>query len=367
MKFEHRILIVDDNKINTTVLKDLLEENYFVKIAYSGEQALDIITQFRPDLVLLDIMMPGIDGFETCKRIRSTPNLNRAKIIMVSGKGFVSERVKGYEVGADDYIVKPFEVEELLAKVRVYLRLKSVEEVDDLKGNLLTFLHHETNTPLNGILVPVETLLDDEDMDAASRRKWLQMNYRSALRLKSLLEKAMTLCAMKSGQLDFNFEIADLCSVIRDAIIKVESKAKKRNVSIELKLPNTAMTMLDRVQMTRVVTILLDNAIRFSPEGKCVNVQISLEKEYYCLKVQDHGKGIHADFLPHIFEEFSDPDFKYHTEGHGLSLAIARQILLKHKGLHEAESTIGAGATFTAKLPVYTPSNPQNINDPSLL
>ena len=352
MKPQHRILIVDDNETNTAVLKDLLEENYAVDIAYSGEQALQIIPDFRPDLVLLDIMMPGIDGFETCERIRSNPNLNRAKIIMVSGKGMVTERVKGYGLGADDYIVKPFEVEELLAKVRVYLRLKSVEEVDSLKSNLLTFLHHETNTPLNGILVPVETLLEDDNMDAPSRRKWLEMNYQSALRLKSLLEKAMTLCAMKSGQVDFNFETADLCSVIRDGMVKVDAKSKEKNVPIDLGLPDTAMTQLDRIQMTRVVTIFLDNAIRFSPEGKGVDVKVSVDSKYFSVRVRDQGKGIHPDFLPHIFDEFSDTDFKYHTEGHGLSLAIAKHILFEHNGRIEVESRLGHGATFTAKVPI---------------
>ena len=352
MKLQNRILIVDDNEINTAVLRDILEEHYQVATAFSGEEALGIISSFRPDLVLLDIMMPGIDGFETCRRIRANPNLNRSKIIMVSGKGRVSERVKGYDMGADDYIVKPFEVDELLAKVRVYLRLKSVEEVDDLKSNLLTFLHHETNTPLNAIIVPVETLLEDENMDARTRRKWLEMNYQSALRLKALLDKALTLCAMKSGQVTFNFERADLCSIIRDAVIKVDSEAAERKIDINLHLPETALTVLDRIQMTRVVTILLDNAIRFSPSGKCVDVQVSVDAKYFNVGVTDKGKGIHPDFLPHIFDEFSDPDFKYHTAGHGLSLAIAKHIMQEHNGRVEAESTPGNGAKFIAKIPV---------------
>lgn len=122
MQQKGRILIVDDNATNIAILEEVLAEHYFLRAAASGEETLEILKEFHPDIILLDIMMPGIDGYETCRRIRQNPAMNNVKVIMVSAKAMVEERLKGYEAGADDYITKPFGVGELLARVRVALR-----------------------------------------------------------------------------------------------------------------------------------------------------------------------------------------------------------------------------------------------------
>src|SRR2546425_9104352 len=127
-----RILIVDDHPTNIAVLEEILGEPYTLKTAACGEEALVMALDFQPALILLDIMMPGIGGYETCRRLRAHPTLRHAKIIMVSARALVSQRLQGYEAGADDYITKPFDGDELVAKVRVYPRLKSLEEVKQL-------------------------------------------------------------------------------------------------------------------------------------------------------------------------------------------------------------------------------------------
>ena len=119
MEVKKRILVVDDDPDNNTIMEELLGGDYHVKIATTGEEALEIALDFLPDIILLDIMMPGIDGYDVCRRLREHSTLQYAKIIMVSAKAMVSERLKGYEVGANDYLTKPFEEDELLEKVRV--------------------------------------------------------------------------------------------------------------------------------------------------------------------------------------------------------------------------------------------------------
>lgn len=123
----NKILIVDDNATNLAVLEEVLAEHYSLKAAKSGEQALAVAEEFHPDLILLDVMMPGIDGYETCRRMRANANLKNVRIILVSAQVAGSKRLKGYEAGADDYVTKPFDSEELLTKVSVYLQLKRVD------------------------------------------------------------------------------------------------------------------------------------------------------------------------------------------------------------------------------------------------
>ncbi|MBT4289499.1 MAG: response regulator [Deltaproteobacteria bacterium] len=117
-----KILVVDDDPMNLKFLKEILSDEYNIIAALSGEEALEIIFDFMPEILLLDIMMPGIDGYEVCKKIRANEKLANIKILLVSAKAMLNEKLMGYEVGADDYITKPFEHEELLAKIKIFIR-----------------------------------------------------------------------------------------------------------------------------------------------------------------------------------------------------------------------------------------------------
>ena len=353
MQPRDRILIVDDHPTNVALLKDILADDYLVATAASGEEALAIVSDFRPDLVLLDIMMPGLNGYETCQRMRVHPALRQTKIIMVSAKAMTSERLQGYEAGADDYITKPFDEDELLAKVRVYLRLKSVEEIDRLKSDLILLLSHETRTPLNSIIPPLQILMSEEDLSDEERKAFLTMAYKSSEHLHNLFERVLQLSAMKAGQWKFQFIPTDLRDVVRLAVGAMSTNAAGRQVKIEPILPaDAAVTLLDETQMHQVVTAILDNAVGVSAVDGCVEVKLWREHDQFCLTVTDTGDGIDADFLPHMFEEFAQPSLAHHSHGVGLSLALARQIVQAHNGSIEVESSKGAGAAFTVRLPV---------------
>jgi len=354
METKSKILAVDDNSTNLAIIEELLGESYELKTVLTGREALELISQFRPDVILLDIMMPDIDGYEVCKQIRSETSLCHTKIIMVSAKVMVSERLKGYEVGADDYITKPFDEAELLAKVRVYLRLKSMEEVNQLKTNVLTLLQNGTITPLNCLIRPAKQLMSDRDMSNDERKGLARELYCSVKRLHTLFDKVLTLSAIKSGKWTLSMAPVNLYNVISESISEVRTKASKRNITIESQIDEKLMVMVDRKEILMVVTSLLDNAVEFSRKDSVVNITASGDSVDAYISVTNQGEGIDKEFLPHIFDEFASSEIP--GEGQGLSLAIARWIVLEHKGRIDVVSEKGQGTTFTVRLPLVSHS-----------
>jgi two-component system sensor histidine kinase/response regulator len=356
MQQRDKILAVDDDAIDIITIEKLLGERYDLRKATTGEEAMEIAAEFRPDIILLDNMMPGIDGGQVCRQIRADSGLRHTKIIMVSGKSMVSERIEAYQAGADDYITKPFNEDELLAKIRVYLRLKSVEEVDQFKTDVLTLLCHEARTPLNSLIAPAEMLMSGEEIDADDRKLLIEMMHSAARRLHHFFENVMLLSSLKSGKCQFNPKPIDLREVVHEAVCDVATSAADRRIKIEEKFDAGLTVNLDPKQIRRVVASILDNAIRFSPKGARVNVYVTGDNEYLNVSVTDRGEGIDPDYLPYVFEELSNADIDHHSQGQGLSLAIARQIIQQHNGTIGVESAKGSGTTFTVRLPVAVPS-----------
>lgn len=346
-----RILIVDDNPTNVAILEEMLEADYLLETAESGAAGLAIAPIFNPDLILLDVVMPDMDGYETCRHFRACPGLQHAKIIMVSAKTLIDERLQGYEAGADDYVTKPFEQEELLAKVRVYLRLKSVEEVDRLKSELLRWLSDEARTPLNGIMAPVQLLMTHPSMTFDEQYHYFETVHQSARRLRRLLDKVIRLSDLKAGTPSFNLTTAALGDVVRTAIGTVTADAAEKRVQLRQTLADMDPVQLDPVQMQQAITTLLQYAIRLSPIDSEVSVTLSQQDARAQLTIADQSDGIDPVLLPHIFDEFASSDGVLLTEGQGLSLAIARQIVLAHSGTICVQSIRSVGTTFTVILP----------------
>lgn len=352
MPLRSRILIVDDNERNVSILRTILGQDYALEAAGSGEEALAIAHALQPDLILLDIMMPGIDGYETCRRLRASPSLRWVKIIMVSARAMVSERVQGYDAGADDYVTKPFDEDELLAKVRVHLRLKSIEEVDALKTNILDLLQHETRTPLTGVIGPAQILMSDEPLDVDARKDFARVIFGSATRLHDLFQKVMTLLELKSGTVRFQRAPVDVPDVVRAAIAAVAEQAAQKHVTIDPVGWDAGSAPMDRKYIMMAVTAILGNAVRFSPPGGKVVVGLSRQDDHVRVTVTDRGPGIAPSFLPRVFDEFTDADLAHHSQGHGLSLAIVWRIIRAHDGTIAVESQPGDGTTFTLDLPL---------------
>jgi two-component system sensor histidine kinase BaeS len=188
-------------------------------------------------------------------------------------------------------------------------------------------------------------------MAAEERAMLLDLVYDSATALHLLVEKVSTLSAMHAGQWTFEYTMKDLCTVVRWAVDNATASALAHAVTLTSELPVAAIMRMDPPQLYRAITVLLENAIRFSPSGGQVGVRLVCANGDLCLTVADAGPGIAPDVLPRLFEAFAAGDVQHHTTGHGLSLAIARQIILAHQGTIGVQSRPGMGTIFTVQLP----------------
>ncbi|MDH3601932.1 MAG: HAMP domain-containing histidine kinase, partial [Candidatus Tectomicrobia bacterium] len=211
----------------------------------------------------------------------------------------------------------------------------------------------ETRTPLNGIIGPAELIREDPEMDTEERTMMLDMVLKSADRLHVLLNKAVTLGAMKSGSYEWQRVTYDLGHVVRAAVCNVACYAEECQVEIEPKLSDVPLFLLDIGRVEETLRALLENAIRFSPTHGHVAICVHHDQEHACVRVTDAGEGINPAFLSRIFDEFSALDIRHHAKGQGLSLAIARQVVLAHNGTIGVESVPGTETTFTIRLPCH--------------
>ncbi len=362
MQTKFKVLVVDDDPLNLGILEEIIGDQYEMATAESGEAALDILPMFCPDLILLDIMMPGIDGYEVCLRIRKNKRYQFTKIILVSGKALVAERIKGYAVGADDYVTKPFVAEELEAKIRVFLRLKRTEEMDQVKTELLMLFSHETRTPLNGIISMSEFLQSDSSLSDKTHSH-IKIIKDSGYRLLDFVEKASTLCNLKYNS-KLSKQKESVAIHLKSALTIVEYKLEnlKKKVSLDLIIKDSPDLACDWNMVTKALQFVLDNAVKFSPDNGVITVELDADHSCCRVCITDQGEGIPPEWINRIFDEFAIRDILHHNKGLGLSLSITRHIMELHGGEISVKSKPGQGAAFTLSFPLAV-KNIEALND----
>jgi len=355
MENKKTILAVDDLPANLQAIKELIAGRYTLLMASSGGEALQIAARRRPDLVLLDVRMPGISGYDVCRQLKQMEELQHTKVLLVSALVNREERLAGYAAGADDYIVKPFDEEELLAKINVYLRLKSVEEVDHMKARVIEVLQHGARTPLTAIIGFGEILREGLAATPDEEKQAIDSILTGAHRLLRLLEKSEKLAAMKSQQFAFNFKSVSIDQLSRLTLDNARNLAANANVAMVPAIESNLTANCDPQQIGYVISQILKNAIQHSPPGSLVTLKAQQRNDHLHIAVSDEGPGVAPAVLPRLFHEFSNPEAIVHNCGDGLSLALAHQVMLAHRGAISAQSQPGSGATFTLSLPAISP------------
>jgi C4-dicarboxylate-specific signal transduction histidine kinase len=382
MSEKQKVLIVDDDTRNQRIITEILEDAVDFRLASTGEDAIAAVEEYCPDLVLLDIMLPGIDGYEVCRRIRSNPKLSFTKVILVSGKARVEERLKGYAIGADDYMTKPAVPEELLAKAKVFLRLTRVENelaqlnrsleekvqertrqlldaevklVNSAKmsalGEMAGGIAHEINTPLGTIGMvgdQIDELIAEDPIDKKMIHEMTQVISGTVQRIGGIIRGLRTFSRDVSQD---RFEPIPLKRILEDTLGLCREKLKHGNVQISCDLiPDDLKVYCRAVQISQVLLNLINNAcdaILPLPE-KWIKVEAKKDGDFAEVFITDSGNGIPEEVRNKIFQPFFTT--KDIGKGTGLGLSISRGIVDAHRGSMTLDSQC-ENTRFILRLP----------------
>jgi two-component system, sensor histidine kinase and response regulator len=364
-----RILIVDDSPDNLFLIQTILQDaDYQVDIADGGATALAKLTQSPPDLVLLDVMMPGMDGYEVTRRIRQNPSLPFIPILLITAYDQLSV-AQGLDIGADDFIRKPVEFDELLARVRSLLRLKhSVEERDQIarqREDFVSRLTHDLRTPLVAADRMLNLLQQGAMGDLAEEVQGaLAVMTRSNQNLLTLVNTLLEVYRYEAGRKTLTFTAVDIVQLIQEVVKELTPLAVDKGLSLgfdPLGSPHHSpekplIIQGDRLELHRVLTNLIGNAIKFTDEGAvAVRLAEDTRNAYSAapsalqIMVQDTGAGIPLAHQATLFESFNQGS--HQRSGSGLGLHLSRRIAEAHRGSISVQSEPGQGSTFTVRLP----------------
>jgi signal transduction histidine kinase len=358
-----RILLVDDNADMRNYLKRLLSKRWQVETAANGAIALNKIQQQLPDLVLTDVMMPEVDGFQLLNTLRTDPITKSIPIILLSARAGEEATVEGLEAGADDYLIKPFSARELIARVATQLQMSKLRQelsANHFKNEFLMTVTHELQSPLATILGWAR-LLQTKSLDPKITARALTTIERNATFEAKLIKDLLDMASILSGKLRLELQVVDLASVVQNVTTQFREVAQAKQIQlIEMisdDVPRNVFADGDRLK--QVIINLLENAIKFTKAGGQVRIKLERFDAGVQITVSDTGIGIHPYFLPHIFDRFTQAEVpSRHTPGGvGIGLTIARHIVELHHGtMKVASDGEGQGATFTVRLPFNKPA-----------
>jgi len=381
------IFVVDDNDSNIDVLVEALGNDYDISVALDGESALEDIESHPPSLILLDIMMPGIDGLEVCRRIKSSPTLGNIPIIFLSGKDDLKSKTLGFELGAVDYITKPFQLSELKARVKTHIELKryrdhieslvkertaelvkananlqellknerqltlKAQESAKAKSNFINVVSHELRTPLNAIIGMNSLILSSEiEPDI---KEYAIVVRDSSNKLLGIINDILDFSEIEAGKMTLATDTFRLDAIVLEVSQWISEKEGKLLIDIDPDIPNIYIG--DAMRLKRIISNLIDNAIKFAKENLEVTLKVrhnlkSIEKIILHFDIIDKGIGICCEDIEKIFKEpFTQVEDAYTRcyGGLGLGLSICKSLVTMMGGDLNVTSEPNVGSTFS--------------------
>jgi len=359
------ILIVDDTHANLDVLVEMLEEQgYGARPVPSGALALQSARIQPPDLILLDINMPEMNGYDVCRRLKADENLKDIPIIFISALRDTADKVLAFDAGAVDYIAKPFQFEEVKARVQAHLHIyrmqkelaqqyAAIRTLEELKENLTQMIVHDMASPIQTIGMAVDLVLSGETNLNRENVEVLSRASDAARNLIEMVNSLLDISRMESGRMPLHRTDVDLRHLAEKAAETMHLLARAKNIRLTVQGPETAL-QVDRDLIRRVFVNLIGNALKFTPQGGEVMVTVSASDGSAKAEVHDTGMGIAEEYHERIFEKFGqiEADSLRQEHSSGLGLTFCRLAVAAHGGTIGVRSRPGQDSTFWFVLPI---------------
>jgi signal transduction histidine kinase len=360
-----KVMIVDDCPESLDLLGGILQRQGYQVFAFpDGEMALLSIRKNIPDLILLDIKMPGMDGYEVSRALQQDPETSHIPVIFISGLHETRDIVSGYDAGGVDYIVKPLEIEEVRARVKTHLSLQSLQRdlqkkydqlkrLQELKDNLVHMIVHDMRSPLFGVCGCLSSLERNCSATLNERdRQSLESANEGILWLQTMVTSILDIMLLEAGEMSISIGRFDLRDIAAKAVKAL--KAMYPDHPLRQYFPDKpAYVMCDAVLMRRILVNLLDNAFKFTPVDKQICLRIALSDSEVEMEVSDQGGGISETLQEQVFDQYVQG--AVHAQGgyrsYGLGLTFVKLATEAQGGRVELETEEGLGSTFRVVLP----------------
>lgn len=359
-----RILVADDDPCNRGLLRDLLEAGGHAVIeATDGADALEKAVSEACDVILLDVVMPRMDGLEACRRLKANPETAHIPVLIVTALTEKEQHYQGIDAGANDYLNKPISRRDVLLRVRNALYAKrlhdkvrqdlaKLRELEILQDNLTHMIVHDMRTPLMNISLVYDMVLTERERLSPAQEDFIAMGQNGCRELIEMMTSMLDVSRLEEGAMPLNRTSCDLRDIVRKAAESVTGLIQGKALNVRIS-GDSINGNVDRDIMHRVVVNLLGNAIKFSPVGGTIDLQLSSTEKAMRVTVGDQGRGIPPEYRGKIFEKFGQVDRrtagqKYST---GLGLTFCKLAVEAHGGRIGVESDVGQGSTFWFTLP----------------
>jgi two-component system sensor histidine kinase/response regulator len=367
VKSDYKILIVDDVMSNVLLLKILLtNEKYQVCTANCGNMCIEQAKAEKPDLILLDVMMPDISGFDAAQILKKNPETAHIPIIFLTALNNPSDLVHGFQVGASDFLTKPFNKEELVVRVFHQIKLVAATRIIEKQNSELratisnrdkmySVIAHDLRSPMASIRMVLNLVVNSVSKDVVGPELFelLDKANRESEEVHDLLDNLLKWTKSQTGRLNVVRQDLDLNDIIPGVVDIFEMIALTKKINLAYKgSDQPVVAVVDNDMLKTIVRNFLSNAIKFSPEDSTIEISLSIEGDYAKISVHDHGVGIDPERLESIFKK---GDTTYGTggeEGSGLGLQLCADFARKNDGDVRVESVVGEGSTFSVLVPL---------------
>jgi two-component system sensor histidine kinase/response regulator len=361
------ILIVDDVHANLKILTAILEsEGYRVRPVTNGPLALAVAEKEKPSLILLDIMMPAMDGFEVCRLLKANPKLSDVPVIFISALNETKDIVKALTSGGVDYITKPFQAEEVRARVATHLQLyrqkielkKQSEELHKLnneKDKFFSIIAHDLRAPFNGFLGLTQILANELPSLTMKELNMIAVSMqKSATNYYSLLENLLEWAKIQRGMIPFDPQLSELLPIVEDGLAAVLESAKNKEIELTWLIPDKLEIFADYHIVQTVIRNLVSNAVKFTPKrGKITLSAKANDDNSIEIAIKDTGIGMNSELIESLFRLDKNTS-RNGTEGEvstGLGLILCKDFIELHNGTISVESEEGKGSSFLFTIP----------------